>query len=113
MAKKTPLKPAKRRAPQQQEINAPHIRTKHPAIEKLAKAYSEAMDDEALAKTNTQQRKRLALAAMQREGVPVYPLPDGKRQLRLDTKINVKREPVPKPKKRMNDGTLATVEASR
>jgi hypothetical protein len=101
----------RRRAPQQTEISG--ARETHPRIEPLAKKYSALLDDMALMRRDLDQRKRLVLAAMQAEGVPVYRLPDNKHQLRLDTKVAIKRERAPRPKKRMGDGTLATVEASR
>jgi hypothetical protein len=108
--KKTP-KNGRRRAPQQEEIEG--TRSTHPRIEPLAKKYSAALDDLALQRKDVDQHKRLVLAAMQSEGIPVYRLPDGKHQLRLDNKVNVKRERAAKPKKRDASGKLMEVEASR
>lgn len=111
LKKYAPAKGGRRRAPQQEEIEG--TRTVHPRIEKLAKAYASALDDLAVLRKDVDQKKRLTLAAMQAEGVSIYRLADGKTQLRLDSKVNVKRERAARPKKRDASGKLLEVEASR
>jgi hypothetical protein len=111
MAKKAPPKNQRRRAPQQEEIEG--TRATDPRIEPLAKKYSAALDDLALLRKEVDQRKRTTLAAMQAAKIEVYRLPDGKNQLRVNTKVNVSRERAQKPKKRDASGKLLTVEATR
>lgn len=108
MAKKT--KTTRRRAAVQTDI--PGARPINKKIEPRARELVQEranMDD---TRKRVDQAQRLTLAAMQAEGVEAYVCEDG-YTLRLKHSVKVGEEKPKKPKKRMGDGRLATVEASR
>ncbi len=100
----------RRRAPTQTDI--PGARPINKKIEPRARELVQERATLAEDKKRVDQATRLTLAAMQAEGVDAYTCEDG-NTLRLKTSVKIGVEKPKKPRKRMGDGKLATVEASR